>query len=107
MVRFEEELSKHVDQKLNMPTLCARIGVTERKLRVCSAELLGVSPARYLLLQQLNRARSALRHANPAKATVAEIARNHQSLELGRFAVTYRVLFGESPSDTLRHDPRT
>jgi hypothetical protein len=37
-------------------------------------------------------------------ATVAEIARNHQFLELGRFAVTYRAIFGESPSVTLERD---
>jgi transcriptional regulator GlxA family with amidase domain len=53
----------------------------------------------------LNKARSALRRANPSMATVAEVARNHQFLELGRFAVMYRTTFGESPSVTLQRDP--
>jgi AraC-like DNA-binding protein len=104
MVHFEEELSNHVDQKLDMPTLCARIGVPERTLRVCCAEFLGVSSARYFLLQRLNRVRSALRRADSSKTTVAEVARNHQFLEPGRFAVMYRAAFGESPSDTLHRD---
>lgn len=102
MVRLEETLRKRIDQKLNMPTLCAEIGVAERTLRMCCAEFLGVSPTRYLLLQRLNKARAALRSADPSKSSVAEVARNHQFLELGRFSVTYRTTFGESPSTTLQ-----
>jgi AraC-like DNA-binding protein len=106
MVRFEEELDKYLDQKVAMPTLCAAIGVAERTLRMCCAEFLGVGPRRYLLLRRLNRARAALRRADPATASVAQVARNHQFLELGRFAVKYRITFGESPSTTLHRDPR-
>lgn len=47
-------------------------------------------------------ARSALRLADPRAASVAEIARTFQFSELGRFAVVYRDVFGESPSTTLR-----
>jgi AraC-like DNA-binding protein len=107
MVRFEETLRKRIDQKLSMPALCAELGVPARTLRMCCAEFLGVSPMRYRLLQRLNKARSALRRANPSTASVAEVARNHQFLELGRFAVTYRTTFGESPSATLQRGPQT
>ncbi|UPJ47322.1 AraC family transcriptional regulator [Bradyrhizobium sp. 200] len=105
MGRFEESLSKRIEQKFKIPALCAEIGVPERSLRMCCAKFLGVSPTRYLLLRRLNEARSALRRADPSIATVAEVARNHQFLELGRFAVTYRTTFGESPSATLQRDP--
>ena len=107
LVRFEETLRKRIDQKLNMPALCAELGVPARTLRMCCAEFLGVSPMRYLLLQRLNEARRALRRADPSKTSVAEVARNHQLLELGRLAVTYRTTFGESPSATLQRDPQT
>ena len=107
MVRFEETLSKRTDQKLNMRALCAAIGVPERTLRMCCNKILGLSPMRYLLLQRLNKARSVLRRADPRAATVAEVARNHQFLELGRFAVTYRTTFGESPSITLHRESQT
>jgi AraC-like DNA-binding protein len=107
MVRFEETLGRHIDQKLSMPALCAEVGVAERTLRMCCAEFLGTSPSRYLLLQRLNKARAALRRADPSKATVAEVARNHHFLELGRFSVTYRTAFGELPSVTLQRNPRT
>jgi AraC-like DNA-binding protein len=105
MARFEESLGKHFDERLKMSALCTEIGVPERSLRMCCAKFLGVSPARYLLLRRLNQARSALRRADPSIATVAEVARNHQFLELGRFAVTYRATFGESPSVTLHRYP--
>jgi AraC-like DNA-binding protein len=103
-VRFEEVLTKHIDWKPNMQALCAEVGVAERTLRMCCAEVLGISPTRYLLLRRLNRARAALRRANPLTATVAEVARNNQFLEFGRFAVTYRSIFGESPSTTLHRN---
>jgi len=102
MVRFEDALSALRGPQLNMPALCAAIDVPERTLRVCCAEFLGMSPTRYLLLRRLNRARSALRRADPANASIAEIARSCQFLEPGRFAVTYRTIFGEMPSSTLR-----
>jgi AraC-like DNA-binding protein len=107
MARFEEALNRHVDQKLKLPELCAEIGVPERTLRLCCTEFLGLSPTRYLLLRRLNEARAALRRADPSTATVAQVAREHHFLELGRFAVTYRITFGESPSATLQRDPRT
>ncbi|HXQ05602.1 MAG TPA: helix-turn-helix domain-containing protein [Bradyrhizobium sp.] len=102
MVRFEDVLAAHRGPRLNMPALCSAVGVPERTLRVCCTEFLGMSPTRYLLLRRLNMARSALRRANPATASVAEIARIYQFQEPGRFAVTYRTIFGEMPSSTLR-----
>lgn len=107
MACFEEALSKLADDRPSMSRLCAEIGVAERTLRMCCAEFLGMSPMRYLLLQRLNKARAALQRANAATTSVAEIAQDHQFLELGRFAVTYRITFGESPSTTLRREPRT
>ncbi len=107
MIRFEEALDKRIDQKINMPALCAEIGIPARTLRMCCAEFLGVSPTRYLLLRRLNKVRWALRRADPSTASVAKIARSYQFLELGRFAVTYRTTFGELPSTTLQRDPQT
>jgi AraC-like DNA-binding protein len=102
MVRFEVALAKRSGPHLNLSELCTAIGVPERTLRLCCAEYLGVSPIRYYLLRRLNMAHSALKRANPETASVAQIARNHQFVELGRFAVAYRAIFGETPSSTLR-----
>ena len=105
MVRFEEVLADHPNRQLHLPELCALIGVSERTLRSCCAEFLGISPSRYMLLRRLQAARIALRDADPTAANVAEIARGCGFTEFGRFAVAYRTAFGEPPSTTLRRAP--
>jgi AraC-like DNA-binding protein len=105
MVRFEEVLADHPNRLLRVPELCALIGVPDRTLRSCCAEFLGISPGRYMLQRRLKAVRIALRDADPATASVAEIAGGCGFTELGRFAVTYRTAFGESPSTTLRRGP--
>ena len=105
MVRFEEVLADHPNRQLHLPELCALIGVSERTLRSCCAEFLGISPSRYVLLRRLQAVRIALRNADPATASVAEIAGGCGFTELGRFAGAYQNAFGESPSTTLRRAP--
>jgi len=102
MIRFEEVLAEHLSWPLHMPELRELIGVTDRTLRSCCAEFLGISPGRYVLLRRLKHVRIALRNADPVRANVAEIARGHGFTELGRFAGAYRAAFGETPSATLR-----
>ena len=102
MVRFEEVLADHPNRPLHMPELCALLGVTNRTLRSCCADFLGISPTRYMLLRRLKAVRIALRDADPATASVAEIASGCGFTELGRFAGAYQTAFGESPSATLR-----
>src|SRR6516165_2174790 len=105
MVRFEEVLAEHLSQPLRMPELCALVAVSDRTLRLCCAEFLGMSPTQYLLLRRLKEVRRALRDAKPHMVNVAEVARRFGFAELGRFAETYRATFGEAPSTTLQRTP--
>ena len=88
-----------------MTELCTAAGVSYRTLRDCCQEHLGMSPKRYLWLRRMHLARRALRRADAETTTVTEIATNCGFWELGRFAVAYRSLFGESPSTALRRPP--
>jgi transcriptional regulator GlxA family with amidase domain len=85
--------------------LCELIGVTERTLRSCCAEFLGMSPTRYVLLRRLSRARVALRDADPDRASLSELVRTFGFAELGRFETAYRAAFGETPLTTLQRAP--
>jgi AraC-like DNA-binding protein len=107
MLRFEEILAEHVSQPPAIPEICELVGVSDRTLRSCCAEFLGMSPTRYVLLRRLREARSALREADPDTGKVAEIAQRFGFAQLGRFAGTYRATFGETPSTTLRRPAGT
>lgn len=93
------------DSPLHVPQICAAIGVSARTLRNHCVTHLGMGPNRYLRLLRLRAARRLLHAAEPGHATVTDIATRCGFWELGRFAVAYRDLFGESPSDTIRRAP--
>jgi AraC-like DNA-binding protein len=101
MARFEKVLEERLDRPLRIPDVCATIEVSQRTLRTCCAEFLGLSPGHYMRLRRLNITRRLLRDADPDATTVAEIARRSGFSELGRFAAIYRMAFGETPSTTL------
>jgi AraC-like DNA-binding protein len=100
VARFEEFLEANPDTPLYLTEICAAIGVAERTLRAACEEHLGMGPIRYLNLRRMHLVRRALLRAEPSK-TVTQVATDHGFWELGRFAVAYRALFGESPSATL------
>jgi AraC-like DNA-binding protein len=105
MRRFEQLLEAHPREPLHITDVCAAIGVTDRMLRIYCQEHLGMSPHRYLWLRRLHLARRALALSDAAVTTVTEIANDYGFGELGRFAVSYRKLYGEPPSATLRRPP--
>jgi AraC-like DNA-binding protein len=102
MRRFEQLLDSRQDEPLYIPEICAALGVTDRTLRSRCQEHLGMAPHQYLWLRRMNLAKRALERADPRTRTVTEVANDHGFAELGRFAVAFRKLFGESPSTTLR-----
>jgi AraC-like DNA-binding protein len=102
MIRFEEVLAEHLAQPPSMPELCKLVGVSDRTLRSCCAEFLGMTPTRYVLLRRLREVRSALCEADPGRVNIAEIAHRFGFAELRRFAGIYRARFGETPSATLQ-----
>ena len=105
MRRLEEVLDANLDGPLYVTEICNAARVSEKTLRLCCQEQLGMGPKQYLLLRRMHLARRALRMADPATTTVTEIATSYGFWELGRFSVTYGWLFGESPSAALRRPP--
>ncbi len=102
VARFEGFLEANPDQPLYLTEICAAIGVSERTLRLACEDHLGMGPIRYLSLRRMHLVRRALLRADPSTATVTRLATDHGFWELGRFAVAYRTMFGESPSESLR-----
>jgi AraC-like DNA-binding protein len=102
LTRFVEFLKANPDRPLYLTEICAAIAVSERTLRAYCEEHLGMGPIRYLTLRRMHLVRRALLHSHPSMATVTQIVTDHGFWELGRFSVAYGMLFGESPSETLR-----
>ncbi|MCP3467503.1 helix-turn-helix domain-containing protein [Bradyrhizobium sp. CCGUVB23] len=102
VAQFEEFLEANPSRPLYLVEICAAIGVAERSLRASCKEHLGMGPIRYLTLRRMHLVRRALLSSDPWKATVTQIVTDHGFWELGRFSVAYNLLFGETPSYTLR-----
>jgi len=105
MRRFRRVVEENPEQPLYIPEICKAIRVPNRTLRMVCQEHLGMGPKRYLLLRRMHLARRALRQAAPDATSVTDIATRFGFWQLGRFAVEYQSLFGESPSATLRRLP--
>jgi AraC-like DNA-binding protein len=101
MRRFRRVMEENPDQALFIPEICTAIGASERTLRTCCQELMGVSPKQYLLLRRMHLVRRDLRQSAPTATTVTEIATKYGFWQFGRFAGEYKLLFGELPSTTL------
>jgi len=102
MRRFRRVVEENPEEPLYIPDICKAIRVSPRALVMCCQEHLGMAPKRYLLLRRMHLVRRALRQATPGTTSVTEIATRYGFWQLGRFAVAYRSLFGETPSATLR-----
>ena len=103
--RFRRVVEENPEQPLYIPEVCKAIKVSSRTLQACCHEHLGMGPKRYLVLRRMGLARRALREAASDAASVTDIATRFGFWQLGRFAVEYQSLFGESPSATLRRQP--
>jgi transcriptional regulator GlxA family with amidase domain len=103
LVKRAEQLTlADLDQPLHISALCRALAVSERTLRKAFLGTYGVPPCRHLRLLRLSHARRALLSADGNLVTVTEIATGFGFVELGRFSVEYRKIFGESPSQTLQ-----
>lgn len=91
-----------VDEPLQISALCAALSVSERTLRKAFHNIRGLPPCRQLRMLRLSQARRALMATNRGSSTVTEIAICFGFVELGRFSVEYRKVFGECPSQTLQ-----
>jgi AraC-like DNA-binding protein len=99
MRRFHRLMADNPAGTLFLADICAALGVSARSLRDCSQTHIGMGPKRFLTLRRMHLARCALREGG-GNTSVTDVATQFGFWELGRFAVVYRALFGESPSAT-------
>ena len=97
LVRFEETLAAHPLRHHRLAEICRTIGVSERILRASCARLLGMSPGRYQRLRWLKLVHTALKRANPATVSRAEMMERYGFADFHRFVAEYWNVYGEMP----------
>jgi AraC-like DNA-binding protein len=90
------------ERRLTVRDVASQVGIGARAIEYAFKNVLGVTPEQYLLAVRLSLARHQLRRAS-ATGSVTKVAFQHQFENLSRFASQYARLFGELPSETLRH----
>jgi AraC-like DNA-binding protein len=100
LARFEDLLV--AEPSAGIADICAALGVSQRSLRQCCKEHLGMGPSRYRYLCAMQQVHRALRRGNSDTTKVSGVAAPYGFRGLGRFATRYRALYGELPSATLR-----
>lgn len=94
-------MREHAEAPINVPDLCQAIHVSRRTLQYSFQDVLQMSPVTYLRALRLNGVRRDLKRGGDEP--VADRAARWGFWHLSRFAADYRHLFGELPSQTLRH----
>ena len=97
----QELVEEHYRDPVHLEELCRATGVGVRTLQRCFREFFDLTITDYLKAVRLDKARRELIAADPLHDSVGRIALEHGCTHLGRFSVTYRERFAESPRQTL------
>lgn len=93
--------SANLRDAITVPELAIAAGASQRVLEIAFRETLHTTPLRYLRWNRMNHVRRELLVGKRGSTTVKLLASNWGFKDMGRFAVNYKHLFGESPSTTL------
>jgi len=98
--QIENLVFSRIGESFRISDLCKAAGACERTIRAAFHELYETTPHRFVHMLRMREARKALVSPEYVSATVTQIATHFGFLELGRFSVEYRLIFGECPSVT-------
>jgi AraC family transcriptional regulator, ethanolamine operon transcriptional activator len=98
--RAERYMRDTIGERPDLPEICRALGTSPRSLHASFQEIFGIPPKTYQKMLRLQAARTDLVRARPG-TTVSQVA-SRWGFQFGYFAVDYRLMFGERPSETLR-----
>ena len=93
-----EEIVRSSDLQVSLPRICLQLGEPRHAVELAFRREFDTSPAHYLRMFQLCRAREDLARG---RESVDSIAARHGFRRLSEFARRYRYAFGETPTETL------
>ena len=101
----EAWIDAHLADPITLGRLCAVAGVGDRCLESAFRAHRGQTPLQFVTARRLAWVRRRLLEAC-AKDSVTQFAHDAGFVHLGRFAISYRRAYGESPSTTLRRSAK-
>jgi AraC-like DNA-binding protein len=100
--RALEHIETHAHLDLTPAEIAAAAHVSIRALQLAFRRHLGTTPMGHLRTVRLARVRRDLEAADPAEASVAQVAARWGFSHQGHFGQAYRSAYGETPGATLR-----
>ncbi len=97
----ERYMREHAGAGLTLLDLSEVAGMRSRSLINAFEAVTGFSPMDYLKRIRLDGARRALRRADKSTTRIIDVATAWGFWHMGHFALDYRTMFGETPSQTL------
>jgi len=105
--RCTEFIEQSDGRPITVRELCEVAGASWRTLDYAFKEQYGLGPKAYLRTRRLNGVRAELRDMAREDETIARVAGRWGFWHMSQFAVDYRKLFGELPSETRRERSRS
>lgn len=96
-----DHIVSNIRRPISVSKLPRLIGASRRQLEYAFRDAFGLGPREFIHVTRLNEIRRELLSRRRDDVTVTEIAFAWGINHLGRFAASYRQLFGESPAETL------
>ena len=87
----------HKHHPLSLDEICTAAGMKRRTVQKYFNEIYGMGPTKYFRVRRLNGARADLLNG---ATSISKVALRWEFTHLGRFAGSYKTLFGESPKTT-------
>lgn len=97
----EQYMAEHAAELPTIAEVARAVGTSVRTLSGAFRAFRGYAPSAFLRAQRMQGVHRALRAARPDE-TVAWVASQWGYVNMGEFARSYRLRFGELPSETLR-----
>ncbi len=98
----EDYIIAHLKEHISIDNLVEVTGVSPRSIYNGFNSFRGTTPLKFIQERRLEKVREDLLKRGSGKS-VTTIATRWGFNQLGRFSVTYKKIYGESPSETLRN----
>ena len=95
-------IEKNYKDEISIKKLCSSEKLSERTLRLGFKNLFGISPKQYHKSYRLGRIHHTFLKSDHTVQTVENIAYEHGFTHMGHFSDSYKSMFGNTPSYTLK-----